>query len=372
MKRRLVLILLMALVLPLIIVSSRAEIFHRKRTAPENPSANAANPLRVSRSQQAQPVAKQAVGFAESIPLRDMPEAKYDTNGSSLIGESRDDNDIEVKRPVVPGAKTPIDPLIRTNGKNNGAPQTPLVMPTPALTFEGLSSQDNVNAYAGGTVMPPDTNGAVGLTQFVETANILFQIYDKTGNPLIAGGRKYSQLFSAINDPCSTKNDGDPVVLYDQLADRWLISQFCVSIANPNNHQLIAVSKTGDATGAYFLYDFMMPNNKFNDYPKFGVWPDGYYMTDHQFNQAGNTFLGAGAFAFDRQKMLIGDPTASFVYFDYANIDGGVFGQLPTSVDGLTPPPVGTPNLFCHYLGTIVGDPIDGLECYEFRPNFAT
>ena len=51
-------------------------------------------------------------------------------------------------------------------------------------------------------------------------------------------------------------------------------------------------------TGAYYLYDFMMPNNKFNDYPHFGVWPDAYYMTDNQFNQAGTAFLQGGAFAF--------------------------------------------------------------------------
>ena len=82
-------------------------------------------------------------------------------------------------------------------------------------------------------------------------------------------------------------------MLYDQLADRWILSEFCV-VANPNNHQLIAVSQTGDPTGAYYLYDFMMPNNKFNDYPKFGVWSDGYYMTDNQFNQAGTQFLGGG------------------------------------------------------------------------------
>ncbi len=109
--------------------------------------------------------------------------------------------------------------------------------------------------------------------------------------------------------------DGFPTVLYDQLAERWLISQLCVA-ENPNTHQLIALSKTGDPTGAYHLYDFMMPNNKVNDSPHLGLWPDAYYMTDMQFNQAGTAFLQAGVFAFDRTRMLAGDPAASFVYFD--------------------------------------------------------
>ena len=124
--------------------------------------------------------------------------------------------------------------------------------------------------------------------------------------------------------------------IYDSYADRWLISQFC-TVANPNNHQLIAISQTPDPTGAYFLYDFMMPNNKFNDYPKFGVWPDGYYMTDNQFNQAGTAFLGGGAFAFDRAKMLAGDPTASFIYFDLFTLDPTIGGMLPSDADGLDP-----------------------------------
>ena len=79
-----------------------------------------------------------------------------------------------------------------------------------------------------------------------------------------------------------------------------------------------------------------MPNNKFNDYPKFGVWPDAYYMTDNQFNQAGTAFLGAGAFAFDRAKMLVGDPTASYIYFDVENGNPTIGGMLPADIDGLT------------------------------------
>src|SRR5262249_15553990 len=177
------------------------------------------------------------------------------------------------------------------------APQA-LSMPVSGLSFDGVNNTDNFNLF-GGRVLPPDTDGDVGPNHYVQIVNDVYRIFDKTGAPLTPA-RKISSIFSALSGPCATTDDGDPIVLYDPLADRWLISQFCVSVANPNNHQLIAISQTGDPTGAYFLYDFMMPNNKFNDYPKFGVWTDGYYMTDNQFNQAGTAFQGAGFFAFDR------------------------------------------------------------------------
>jgi hypothetical protein len=170
--------------------------------------------------------------------------------------------------------------------------------------------------------------------------NDAYRIWDKTGVPLTPA-RRISSIFTALGTPCATTDDGDPIALYDPLADRWLISQFC-TIADPFNHQLIAISQTGDPTGAYFLYDFQMPNDKFNDYPKFGVWPDAYYMTDNQFNQAGTAFLGGGAFAFDRGKMLVGDPTASYIYFDLFLLDPNIGGMLPSDLDGLNAPPPGT------------------------------
>ena len=177
-------------------------------------------------------------------------------------------------------------------------------------------------------------------------------------------------LFATIAGPCANTNAGDPIVLYDSLADRWLISQFC-TIANPNTHQLIAISKTPDPAGAYYLYDFVMPNNKFNDYPHFGVWPDGYYMTDNQFNQAGTAFLGGGVFSFDRAKMLAGDPTAGFIYFDLFTLDPSIGGMLPSDADGLVPPPPGAPNVFSYFIATEFGDASDGLRVFNFHSDHA-
>jgi hypothetical protein len=86
-----------------------------------------------------------------------------------------------------------------------------------------------------------------------------------------------SALFAGFGGPYETNDDGDAVVLYDHLADRWLITQFALPVTGdsqvfaPPSHQCIVISTTGDPTGTYFTYDFVMPNNKLNDYPKFGV-----------------------------------------------------------------------------------------------------
>ena len=109
-----------------------------------------------------------------------------------------------------------------------------------------------------------------------------------------------------------------------------------------------------------------------NDYPHFGVWPDGYYMSDNQFNQSGTAFAGAGLFAFDRLKMLVGDPSAAFIYFDYGPVDPNAGGMLPTDLDGLVPPPVGTPNFFMEFRSDEFGDPNDALRIYEFHADFAS
>ncbi|HEV8579257.1 MAG TPA: proprotein convertase P-domain-containing protein [Thermoanaerobaculia bacterium] len=307
------------------------------------------------------PVVVKPVAFGESDELRDLSPAE-----DKPTEEPEEEKDIPMRvfRTELPDAAPTEDPVLQES-----VPEA--LTPTPSLFFGGLTSDDNAAAF-GGRVMPPDTVGDVGPNHYVQMVNNLFRVFDKAGNPLTAKLTIGSLFVGAgISAACANTNDGDPIVLYDPLADRWLMSQFC-TVANPNNHQLIAISKTSDPAGAYYLYDFMMPNNKFNDYPKFGVWTDAYYMTDNQFNQAGTAFLGAGAFAFDRAKMLAGDPTASYIYFDVENGNPDIGGMLPTDLDGLTPPPAGTPNYFVYFTADEFGDPSDALRVFEFHPNFAT
>lgn len=307
----------------------------------------------------AQPASSQASGFAVSPPLSSLPPD-------------------EGTKPNEPGeVKTvPIKTVRFETGDPDAVSEDPVVQDAPVTTalapplfsFAGLSNAQNGSLF-GFQVSPPDTVGDVGPNHYVQMVNLMFQVFDKAGNPLTPA-RKVSSIFAPLGPPCGPTDDGDPIVLYDPLADRWLLSQFC-TVADPFNHQLIAISQTPDPTGAYYLYDFQMPNNKFNDYPKFGVWTDAYYMTDNQFNQAGTAFLGGGAFAFDRAKMLAGDPTAGYIYFDIENGNPDIGGVLPADIDGIVPPPAGTPGLFAYFTADEFGDPGDGVRIFEFVPNFA-
>ncbi len=329
------------------------------------------------------PIVVRASGFTESLSVYQLPPAM--AGGAVGAGKEINEENREIIRHVDPKVTPSLDKVVSSNnakrirpGVGTASAATPQALPTPAVSFEGTSQADTISLGQG--YLPPDTNGAVGPNHYVQTVNVTFRVWNKTGSPL-TNTAALSSLFAPLGGPCATTNDGDPVVLYDQLADRWIISQFCVSVINPNNHQLIAVSKTGDPTGAYYLYDFMMPNIKFNDYPKLSVWPDGYYMTDNQFNQAGNLFEQAGVFAFDRAKMLAGDPTASYVYFDTAVLyppstgntgPDGIGGMLPACVDGLTPPPVGAPCPFAYFEANEFGDPGDRLRIFDFHVDFTT
>jgi len=218
-------------------------------------------------------------------------------------------------------------------------------MPSPLISFEGLSNIDGV--------APSDCNGDVGPNHYVEMVNMHFCIYDKATGDALIEPMLMSSLFSAANfaPPASTMDNGDPIVLYDPLADRWMISQFIVSVRPC--HEVIAISQTPDPTGPWFLYDFVMPNNLMNDYPKFGVWPDAYTMTDNQFGESS----GAGVFAFDRVKMLAGDPAATYQYFNLIDVNPNFFSLLPADLDG-PPPPAGSPSYFLSVdKGSVSPDP---------------
>jgi len=241
-----------------------------------------------------------------------------------------------------------------------------LPMPRPLLSFEGIMNRTNGETF-GFYYLPSDTNGDVGQNHYVQTVNALMRIYDKSGNA-VTPPFKMSNIFAPLNTQCAESDDGSPIVLYDTLADRWLLSQYCTDF--PPFRQMVAISQTGDPTGAYFLYEFVMPNFKLNDFSKFGVWTDGYYMSDEQF--IGSDFTGMGIFAFDRQKMLIGDASASYIYFDLAipPTANRLGNLLPADLDGLNAPPPNAPNIFAGYSATEYGAPQDAIRLFEFRADF--
>ncbi len=240
-----------------------------------------------------------------------------------------------------------------------------VAMPSPLLSFDGIKNFTNGETY-GLFFLPSDTNGDVGLNHYVQTVNALTQIFDKNGSSLTPPFR-LSNIFASLNTPCSERNDGSPTVLYDALADRWLLSQYCTAF--PPFRQMIAISKTGDPTGTYFVYEFVMPGIKLNDYAKFGVWTDGYYMSDEQY--IGSDFVGVGIFAFDREKMLVGDASASYIYYDLPSASAIRLGSfLPSDLDGINPPPPNTPNTFVAYTATEYGNAQDAIRLFDFHADF--
>jgi hypothetical protein len=227
-----------------------------------------------------------------------------------------------------------------------------LQAPTAGLNFEGLG-----NGSLGFTpnAAPPDTNGAVGATQYVQWVNESFAVFNKSTGALIAGPIAGNSLWSGFGGGCQTNNDGDPIVTYDKAANRWVFSQF--SVTTTPFLQCVAVSTTSDATGTFNRYSFQYSN--FDDYPKMGVWPDAYYVTFNMFS--GNSFVGADACAYNRAAMLAGQP-ATQICFQQGNSVGGL---LPSDLDGSTAPPAGSPN-FLVFFGS------NNLNLFKFHVDFAT
>jgi hypothetical protein len=227
--------------------------------------------------------------------------------------------------------------------------------PTPPVTlgFEGLGNGQYGFSVTGA---PPDTEGTVGATQYVQWVNTSFAVFNKSTGTLIAGPTAGNTLWSGFGGGCQTNNDGDPIVLYDKLAQRWVFSQF--SVSTTPYLQCIAVSTTSDATGTYNRYSFQYSN--FDDYPKMSVWPDAYYETFNMF-AGGTTFVGADACAYNRSAMLAGT-AATQVCFQQGTSVGGL---LPSDLDGSTAPPSGSPN-YMLYFGT------NNLNLFKFHVDFTT
>lgn len=214
---------------------------------------------------------------------------------------------------------------------------------------------------------PPDTNGAVGKTQYVQMVNEGYQVFDKNTGASLLGPSSISSVWSGFGGACETGGNGDPVVLYDRQADRWLISQFAKATTNgPITDECVAISTSGDATGTYYRYGFHLGSN-FYDYPHLSAWTDGYYMSMNVFNSAGTSYLGPQAFAFDRNKMLFGQP-ATFVS-PSGPLGGSTDPFLPADLDGPTLPPTGAPATFVGFPGQATNP---NYTVYHFHADFAT
>ena len=232
-----------------------------------------------------------------------------------------------------------------------------VLAPTALLNFAGVGN--GFSGPAGSFTVasaPPDTNGDIGPNHYVQIVNTDFAIFNKSGTALF-GPVAINTLWSGFGGGCQTNNDGDPVVNYDPIANRWVISQF--SVSTTPFLQCIAVSQTPDPTGAWFRYSFTYTD--FPDYPKLSVWPDAYYITFNSFT-GGTTFNGARVCAYDRTKMLTG-AAATQQCFQTSTSFGGI---LPADIDGATLPPAGSPN-YVVGLGATAG-----LVYWKFHVDFTT
>ena len=287
------------------------------------------------------PIVDKAVYFDVSPPLRDMYR-----EASGTVDKSWKDG-------AVPNRFNDDDELMGTPFMNDTILQDYfgyLITDTTISNFEGIGASGSV---------PPDTYGEAGLNYYFQVVNTSYAIFNKTGGMIFG---PYSNSYVWMGMP-NNSNSGDAVVLYDEAADRWLFTQF--SLPNyPSGpfYQMIAVSQTPDPTGSWYRWQYefsLMP-----DYPKFGVWQDGYYMSSNNFGTQG--FANNGAYGYDRTAMLAGDPDAVRISFTLHAGGGGFNTIYPADCDG-TLPPAGTPN----YFGFIKRSSPQYFGFYEFQADFA-
>ncbi|MCW2570376.1 MAG: hypothetical protein JWO88_434 [Frankiales bacterium] len=262
------------------------------------------------------------VAHALSGPVRDMPGRQ--------VGDPVGREHAPKRLPMGPQSQT-ADPALQ-------ATATTTVASASVVGVVGVGSGDLSFVP---DAAPPDTTGAVGTTEYVQWANESFAVFDKSGTPLtqaIAG----NTLFKNLGGTCALNNDGDPIVQFDKQAKRWVLTQFAVT-STPYT-QCVAVSQTEDARGAFNLYAYGY-GNQFNDYPKVGIWPDGYYTTYNIFTN-GQTFAGTKVCAWDRVAMLAGATSPAQQCFQLSTAYGGL---LPADVDGTTSPPAGSPNYLLNF-----------------------
>jgi len=279
------------------------------------------------------------VYFDISPPLRDM------------VQKSDATVDLSWKDGIV---KNMLNTYTNDNSTSDQLANDPVLQFAPGFIATDTTIQ-NFDGIGATGYYPPDTDGDVGLSHYLQVVNCKYAIYDKNGNKIF-GPVNNSSVFSGMPN---NSNDGDAIVLYDEVADRWLFSQF--SLPNyPNGpfFEMVAISQTNDPTGSWYRYQYqfsVMP-----DYPKLSVWVDGYYMTIRRFSTSGS-WIGPAAVAMDRTKMLVGDPTATMQMF-----------ELPSSSEGTQAadcdsdfPPMGTPCPVAYLTTTTV-------KLYDFHVDFAT
>jgi hypothetical protein len=293
------------------------------------------------------PIVSECIHHDTSPPLRDIPEAPL-TQSRWRDGLS----EFLVSTPKFEGQYQP-DPVLQENIGERGDAFV-------FQTWDGIAAQ----GFA-----PPDPSGDVGPNHYMLAVNVRFQIWNKTGTSLL-GPLNLGTIWSGFPGPWSTSlNDGDPIVLYDEAADRWFIAQFSLpNYPNGPSYIIIAISQTGDPTGSWHRYGFTYSTG-IPDYPKFGIWPDGYYMSANSFSSGSLSYVGTINAAFERSQMLVG-ASAQSVTFNGSS--GSTWSFLPSDWNGATTPPASSPNYFLQLHDNTWYGGSDGVDIYSFAVNWTT
>src|SRR5215831_566435 len=247
-------------------------------------------------------------------------------------------------------------------------------MPGPLLTFEGIGDLCGCQ--------PSDSEGDVGPNHYVEAINQSFKIFDKNGNTL-AGPIGYDTFFAPLTGtPCgSNQNDGDPFVMYDQQADRWLMSDFAFpSFPGSSFWECIAVSQSPDpVAGPWAFYAIQVdPGNPtwLGDYPKLAIWNDGgtqnaYFLMMNLFASF-TEFDGVRAYALDRASMLTGGP-ANAIGFTVGLVGvGDSYSFVAANFRTGDPPPTGRNEMVLAVDATIPGATLTQVHARFFHVDFVT
>jgi len=307
---------------------------------------------------QSHPLVVKAVKHAFAPPLSQL--APIPPGQGTSLSDDEERQTVRWPRPLSAGQ----DAALQTS--SNEAALTPL---TRLSTTSGLNILGIGVGFPGYSTQAavPDTNGAAGPTQYVQWVNESFAVFNKSTGSIVYGPANGNTLWQSLGGPCATYNNLDPIVQFDQLANRWVMMM--PTFVEPS-YLCVAVSTTSDAVnGGWNLYAFLEPTTSrcncrpMPDYPKWGVWPDGYYVTYDQ-GGAGGAYVGAAACVVDRNSMLNGNAATMQCFTNTGTSYGAM---LPADVDGNTPPPSGSPEYFASF------DYNDqSLDLWQFHVNWTT
>lgn len=291
-----------------------------------------------------------AVKFDVSPPLRDIepkPIPRAGQRGGLLVDPDGDDKQVFGPQDH--------DPIVQDQ-------IFPQRIPATSVSFDGPPNISGVS--------PPDPVGDIGPNHYVVMSNLFFQVFDRSGVALMPAAAN-NTLWDGFGGACENENSGDPIILYDQFADRWLLTQF--TSAGPEFFNCVALSTSPDPLGTYYRWAFSNGTN-FPDYPKYGMGDEAYFISTRDFQ--GGSYVGVGAYALNRAEMIAGNPNPMVISFF---VDRGATpfnvgdGLLPADVDGFVMPPGGSPHYFVGSMddGGPYNAPQDALTLWHFDVDFA-